>query len=166
MKTARKLTIAIGLLVLLYMGAYWLFARDEMRDGYPYRGTFESSGLGRSDWHKLFFPVAFLDYRMNVERPFRKSFAGHWKSADSQDFVTLARDGQCSFRIGEFQGTGKAQLGSDGYYAMGFARGGQSCIFEIWLTDENGNAEGSVSSRGRNGEAVFPTLITLTKSPD
>ncbi len=105
MRTTRNLIIALAALVLLYVGAYWICARDrrdEIAESRPYR----LSDLG-TPRQIIFFPAAELDLRMTFDRDVRKVFAGHWVSDIPGEFVTISENGCCSFRLGEWDYSGK-----------------------------------------------------------
>ncbi len=180
MKTFRNVVIALGLLLLLYFGAYGLFARKEMRRGYETWGSIYPYSLESRDWRKLFVPLASLDYRMNVERPAWKKSIGHWESEDSADFVTLARNGQCSFRIGKFEHSGKVDRSSLGIYDMEFTRDGRFFEFSFVLSEfapgggVSGKADATVWMRALDpiarhfgGDLIqADATLTRTDSPD
>lgn len=173
MKTFRNVVAALGILLLLYGGAYWRFAREDMRGGYLNIGPAFSSDVEWSDWRKFFVPVASMDYRMNVVRPLRKRLVGHWKSANSEDFVTFARDGQCSFRIGEIEHAGKAEILGSICYTMDFERDRKSYNFSFLadpITGENIASVDTYDWGNLDPDAFLPdgerTEVILTKSPD
>lgn len=164
MKTFRNVVAVLGILLLLYVGAYWRFARKGMETGYRHEGYSYSSIIEWNNWRKLFTPIASLDYRINVERPFRKRAAGHWKSAESDDFVTLDRDGQCSFLIGEIRHAGKAESWQSASYTMDFVQDGDSFNFYFNAKDENGKVTARASVRKEGTERGYPTTIELSEA--
>ncbi len=164
MKTFRNVALSLCFLLLLYIGAYAIFARKEMRGKYAFFGGGYS--IEWSDWRKLFVPIVALDYWVNVERPLRKRLAGHWKSRESDDFVTLDRDGRCSFRIGRFQHTGKAQFHALSGYSMLIEQ--DDYLFQFRGKGDSGTAEASVEllhsfgTKLRYGERAWAMLTRVS----
>ncbi len=128
MKRARKVILIIGLLVLLYAGAYTFF-RSDIIDAYIWREDSKLSGSERR-LRKFFAPAFEIDLRLTFDRPARKHLRGHWIAAEPGDFVTISEKDGCSFRLGEFEYSGKAVLDRTvGGYRMEFPHGGTPSYF-------------------------------------
>ena len=101
MKTAGRITATLVTLLALYVLGYWLL----IKQGWAYQllsnGTdpFQPT-KALTAVRSAFAPIRELEQIWTVDVPLRKHLTGHWRSARTNDFVTLGPNQEFHFQLG------------------------------------------------------------------
>ncbi len=142
MKTAGRITATLALILSLYLLSYWILIK---KDWLYKLSEFIVSEFNLEPYSetplinavtKAFKPIEELE-SIWTSIITRKHLTGSWRSAKTNDFVTLGPDGECVFQLGEFafNGNGKYDL-YEGGFSMEFPYQDQRYLIVIVLNND------------------------------
>jgi hypothetical protein len=130
MKSKRTIQVSALLVLVFYLGGYWLFIkRDFVSKLAPSVDPFQTSNIQRLI-KGVFEPAHEVDLRVTHDRPLRDHLTGYWSSPSTSAFVHLRQDRSCEFRIGDFSYEGPVEYDRDysGFF-VNFSHEGRPYIF-------------------------------------